>query len=269
MNLLVNVNFLFITIVSSFSILSCQGQVKDKPKESIPQQDKVKPTSNSIVEYYGKNKGNDQPSKSIGTVSSGSLVNAKLIPFKGSNFNYFDSSSYLNGRAYLNEKTLKTLIGAFAKLKDEVPNRNFCVMECSNKNGGKLFPHRTHQNGLSVDFMMPLIKDHKAYYKLDSMGGNHYWLTFDSQGKYSEDKSISIDFDLVAHHILLLDDEARKNGLKISKVIINTEMKDELYATDYGKKIKAKNIYVVQSLTPLINSLHDDHYHIDFEEIKL
>jgi len=51
----------------------------------------------------------------------------------------------------------------------------------------------------------------------------------------------------------------------LSKVIINTDLKDELFATKFGKVLKTSGIYLVQKLSPLINSLHDDHYHIDFD----
>ncbi len=139
-------------------------------------------------------------------------------------------------------------------------------MECSNEHGGKLFPHRTHQNGLSVDFMMPLTQGGKAYYGLDDLEKDHYWLEFDNDGNYSKDKSVAIDFDLMVQHILLLDQQARENGLKVSKVIIKIELKDEMFATSYGEKLKSSGVYVVKSLTPMINALHDEHYHIDFEE---
>ena len=83
-------------------------------------------------------------------------------------------------------------------------------------------------------------------------------------GKYVKDKSVRVDFNLVAKHILQIDASARKEGYRVKKVIIKIEFKDDLYATKYGKKLKAKGIYVVMGLTPKINALHDDHYHIDF-----
>lgn len=228
-------------------------------------QNKGLDNKNKIEKYYQENKGDNRPSRSTGTVSNGTLQNGKLIPFEGNNYQYFDTSSYLNDRAFVSDKVKKVLLDTYKELEREVPGRKFYIMECSDKNGGKIFPHRTHQNGLSVDFMVPLVKNGKAYYGLDNLGAVHYWLDFDKGGKYSKDKTISIDFDLVAQHILLLEGNARKNGLKISKVIIKTDLKDELFASKYGQKLKESNVYIVKSLTPLINSLHDDHYHIDFE----
>lgn len=141
-------------------------------------------------------------------------------------------------------------------------------MECSLQEGGQLPPHRTHQNGLSIDFMTPLIKNNQPYYKLDDMGFSHYLLGFDNNGKYAKDTSITIDFDLIAHHILLLQKHASKNGLRIKKVIFKMELKDELFDSFYGKRLKQSGIYITKHLTPFINSLHDDHYHIDFELIN-
>ena len=138
-------------------------------------------------------------------------------------------------------------------------------MECSHQHGGKLYPHRTHQNGMSVDFMMPKLKDNKPYYGLDNLGAQHYMLTFDQNGKYSKDPSIEIDFNTIALHILELQSAAKKNGMSIAKVIIHTGIKDELFATEKGKILKQSEIYVVRNLSPLINSIHDDHFHIDFK----
>ena len=128
-----------------------------------------------------------------------------------------------------------------------------------------MFPHKTHQNGLSVDFMTPLVKDGKSYYDLDTLGADHYFLDFDDNGKYIDDPSISIDFNLVAQHILLLDYVANKFNAKIEKVIIKIELKDDLFATEFGKILKKKDVYVVKKLSPIVNMLHDDHYHIDFK----
>lgn len=246
--------------------MTCQwadASKQEKNSEVIPQ-DSVK--KKSVVEnYYEHNKGDSSKSESLGTVSKGSLKNGKLLPFEGENFHYFDTVSYLAGRAFLNDQLLASVLEYYSELAYTYPNRHFCIMECSNKHGGEIAPHRTHQNGLSIDFMIPLAKQNQPYYALDSLGKNHYLLNFNNSGQYDKDTSVSIDFDLVAAQILTLDKVARLHGLKISKVIIKTEFKDELFATENGNRLKNSNIYLVQSLTPLINSLHDDHFHVDFE----
>jgi penicillin-insensitive murein endopeptidase len=226
-------------------------------------QDWVK-VDEEIMTYTQLHALNDSASISVGTVNAGELKHGKLFPFKGDNFFYFDKGSYLAGRAFLNGFVRSSVLETFDSLYKIMPTRYFGVMECSNEHGGEMQPHKTHQNGLSVDFMMPLLKDDLPYYGLDSIGLIHYLLDFDDAGKYKKDPSVSVDFNLMARQILLLDFFAKKVGLKIFKVIVKIEFKDELFMTEYGKLLKASDIYVVQGLTPTINALHDDHFHVDF-----
>lgn len=223
----------------------------------------TEPVDPRILAHYQESL-HTKSSLAKGTVSDGSLENGYMVPFKGDNYRYFDEISYVSDRAFLHEKVLNTALGAYKELNKLHPNRKFVIMECSNKNGGKIYPHRTHQNGLSIDFMSPLIKDGKPYYDLDILGGRHYLLDFDAQGRYLKDLSVKIDFEMMAQHIWQLHQQGKKNGVKIKKVILNTNLKDDLFATATGKILKNSGIYFVQALRPLINSLHDDHYHIDF-----
>jgi penicillin-insensitive murein endopeptidase len=243
-------------------ILSCKAQ------NSTSKSTNNLPKDTYLERFILENQNDSTPSISKGTVSNGQLENGKIVPYKGKNFRYFDSTSYVNSRGYLNHLVLQSIVETYKELEIKSPSEFFTVMECSNKNGGKIYPHRTHQNGLSVDFMTPLIKDGKPYYSLDSLGAQHYLLEFDNNGNYTEDKTISINFDLMALHILTLNQIALNNNLKISKVILKTELKDELFNSKYGKELAASGIYFAKQLTPIINQLHDDHYHIDFEITK-
>lgn len=244
-----------------FTFVSCSAQTKSTIPDSI---DKEEQALSEVDAHFLLNDTISEASASIGSVSNGSLKNGRIVPFSGANFHYFDTTSYLADRGFTNEKVLKTILEAYSELETLLPGQHFCLMECSHKHGGKLYPHRTHQNGLSVDFMMPKLKDSKPYYELDDLGAQHYMLTFDKNGKYSEDQTISLDFNTIALHILQLQSAAKNQRLSIEKVIINTDLKDELFATENGKILKASGIYIVQNLSQLINSLHDDHFHVDF-----
>ncbi|OFZ67664.1 MAG: hypothetical protein A3D92_23930 [Bacteroidetes bacterium RIFCSPHIGHO2_02_FULL_44_7] len=61
-----------------------------------------------------------------------------------------------------------------------------------------------------------------------------------------------------------LEKAARKNNMKIEKVIWKMELLDELLASEHGKHLAKSGIYITRQLEPLINSLHDDHFHVDF-----
>lgn len=230
--------------------------------------DSANAKSFEIESYYSVNKGNGLPSYSKGTTGNGSLENGKLVPFEGKNFKYFDTTSYLSGRAYLHEQVLNAILEAYTELSRHCASRTFYIMECSNKTGGEMFPHRTHQNGLSVDFMVPKIKNGETWSGLDTIGKDHYWLQFNNEGRYTEDSEVTIDFDMMALHILELNKTAQNNGLKISKVIFKIELKDLLFSTENGKILEKSGIYFAQSLSPLINELHDEHYHVDFEILQ-
>ena len=120
----------------------------------------------SIPELIYKNKGK---SKSIGKIGSGKLENAWLIPYSGENFKYFSFISYyLMKNGYLHSKVHDTLLGAYKICEKTCPETYFRLMECANKKGGKMAIHNTHQNGMSVDFMVPKIKNGKP----SRMGSN-------------------------------------------------------------------------------------------------
>jgi len=262
-------NLMLITLIL-FPVLmhSCNiGQAKTDIPSSIISEKEPNPDSLETIEYYANNSKVTKPSHVIGTVSKGKLNHGKLFPFYGDNFSYFDSRSYLNHRAFTSDAVLSTILASYQDMKSIADKRHFYLMELSNKEGGQIYPHRTHQNGLSADFMMPMLKDNAPYIGLDTLGIDHYWLKFNNKGEYSEDKSVKVDFELIAKHILNLEKNARKNGLKISKVIIKIEFKDELFSSAAGQRLKNSGIYVVQNLSKLINDIHDDHYHIDFKKV--
>lgn len=246
---------------------SAQNSTVERESPDTNVQDEVVELS-EIDLYMADNVPNAKTSILHGTVSNGSIENSRLIPFTGKNFHYFDTNSYLLGRAFAHKDVVETLLDVYALLDSLVPDREFCVMESANEHGGKLFPHRTHQNGMSIDLMMPKTSKGRPDYSLDGLGAHHYLLEFDKEGYSKENSQIKIDFNTIALHILLLDKRAREHDLKINKVIINTDLKDELFATEHGKELKKSGIYIVQNLTKIINDIHDDHYHIDFEIVN-
>lgn len=220
----------------------------------------------SIPQIFHTNAGE---SISIGTYNKGSLQNSYLLPRKGLNYichSWF--SYYILGREYLHSDVYNTVLETYAELQERNPGRTYVYMESSNKKGGRIYPHRTHQNGLSIDFMSPLIdKNGKPkYYRY--LGIFRYALNFDSLSRLTWNSKVSIDCNAMAEHILLLQKHAKKHNLRITKVIFNTNLQSILFATKYGKQLKKSGIYITQNLTPLLNKLHDDHYHVDFEQIK-
>jgi penicillin-insensitive murein DD-endopeptidase len=138
-------------------------------------------------------------------------------------------------------------------------------MECTRKHGGHMLIHWTHQNGRSVDFMVPKKRDDHDKPWSNHAGLVHYLLQFNKEGQFSLNRKTSIDFESMAKHILALDDAARQNGLHIHKILFNTHMHDELFSSPAGRELQQRDIRIVSHLSDLVNRYHDDHYHVDFE----
>ena len=217
----------------------------------------------SVPEILHKNKGK---TISSGSVRDGKLENGYLLPYRGANFAYFSPMSYyLLDNAYCHHAVHKTIVEAYQICEATCPGIDFRLMETSNKDGGRMHLHRTHQNGYSADFMIPKIRNGEQSGVLDWIGLSHYLLGFDNDGVSTLSDGISLDLETTAKHILALDDAAAKNGLKIRKVILKIALKDDFYATPSGQQVRARGIYIVRNLSKIVDDLHDDHYHVDFE----
>ena len=217
----------------------------------------------SIPEMTHTNAGT---SESIGSVREGKLHNGWLMPFEGKNFRYFSRFSYyILNNAYVNSKVYDVLMDAYASCETSCPGKEFVLMECTRKRGGRMLIHWTHQNGTSVDFMVPTKRADGKSSLSNKAGMFHYLFQYNHEGKFTLSPKTEIDFETMATHILALDDAAKKHGLGIHKILFNTNLQDELYNTVAGKELKARDIRIKPVLSDLINRYHDDHYHVDFD----
>jgi penicillin-insensitive murein endopeptidase len=205
-------------------------------------------------------------SESIGTVREGKLRHGWLMPFEGKNFRYFSRFSYyILNNAYVNSKVFDVLMEAYAACETSCPGKEFVLMECTRKRGGRMLIHWTHQNGTSVDFMVPTKRVDGKSSLSNKAGMFHYLLQYNTEGKFTLSPKTEIDFETMAKHILALDDAVQKHGLHIHKLLFNTNLQDELYATEAGKELKRRDVRIKPVASDLINRYHDDHYHVDFE----
>lgn len=89
-----------------------------------------------------------------------------------------------------------------------------------------------------------------------------YSETFDSAGveKLADGTFRYIDFDVIADHLLALDQQARKRGGKIWRVILAPNLQDDLFRTKRGQLVRKRLKFNRNAAW----SRHDDHYHVDF-----
>lgn len=214
----------------------------------------------AIPELLHQNEGK---SRAMGSPGKGTIENAWLIPYFGKNYRYFSPLSYfVLNRGYAHHRVHNAILEAYETCETTCPEALFRLMECGNKHGGEMWPHRTHQAGLSADFMLPKKLNNTPLRMLDHLGVWHYALQTDKSGNYTS--RVTVDFETMGRHLIALDDAARKNGIRIKKVILKIDLKDDFFKTASGKKVKARGIYFARSLPKLVDDLHDDHYHVDF-----
>lgn len=206
-----------------------------------------------FIEYESK-----APSKSKGTRVDGSLLNGKRLPSSGPNFETYSRLLSAVGRTCVHEKVRAAVVGSYALVYEKAPELRFVYGETGWCRGGEFWPHRTHQNGLSVDFMVP-VRRGEAVDTIPStiIDGWGYKTDFTAPGRYGE---FEIDYEAMALHLLALDESARQNGLTIDRVIFAPDLQAELKKAKRGKKV----LRTFDFNEDPVWVRHDDHYHVDF-----
>ena len=205
--------------------------------------------------------GDNQPeSICYGTAAKGRLDHGVKLPVKGNNFATYSRVLSGVGRTYVHSKVHEVIVNAYKSLEATHPDKHFVYGETGWKTGGRFKPHKTHQNGLSVDFMVPVIDAKGLSIPLPTSPFNKYGynIEFDPNGRSD---NYAIDFESMAAHIKTLHIEAQKAGITIWRVIFDPDLQPLLYRTKEGKYLR-ENIQIPKKKSWV---RHDDHYHVDFE----
>ena len=194
-----------------------------------------------------------------GTTKKGRLENGVQLPAEGKNFTSYGMIPVKAGRTYVHSKVKQVVVDAYASLLKQYPDRIFKYAETGFKNGGQFKPHKTHQNGLSIDFMVPVLNKQGVSVHLPTHPLNRYGydIEFDKKGIYGE---FSLDFEALGAHMVALHKAALKNGIKLWRIIFDPALQAYLYQSSHGDYIK-KNIPIPKKRSWV---RHDEHYHVDF-----
>lgn len=194
-----------------------------------------------------------------GTTSNGSLENGVQLPSEGNNFESYSNVARLAGRTYVHSSVYNIVVAAYSDLEREQPNKVYKYAETGFKDGGQFSPHKTHRNGLSVDFMVPVVNSIGESVHLPTNPFNKfgYNIEFDNSGHYEDFK---IDYEAMAAHIVALHREAKKLGYDIWRVIFAPELHPNLFKTKYGVYLKENIQFSIKRSWVR----HDEHYHVDF-----
>ena len=200
-----------------------------------------------------------QNSTCYGTTSNGHLEHGVQLPAEGANFVGYSTVAQLAGRTYVHSSVKGIMLAAYKDLEKDQPNKVYKYAETGFENGGQFKPHKTHRNGLSVDFMSPVIDEnnvsvHLPTHPLNKFG---YDIEFDKDDEY---EGLSIDYEAIAAHIVALHKQAKAAGYDLWRVIMAPELQPNLFTTPYGPYLKEHIMFS----TKLSWVRHDEHYHVDF-----
>jgi penicillin-insensitive murein endopeptidase len=194
----------------------------------------------------------------IGTPSNGHIYNAVSLPAQGKNFRPYTPLGHQLGLTFVHATVRDIVVASYGDLEREQPSVEFIYGETGLRHGGPMPPHRTHENGTSVDFMVPVRSPGGRPATLPRSTANRfgYDLEFDGNGRSGE---LRIDFDAIASHLYRLDQHARKRGAGIARVIFDPGLSRKLFEAPAGPRLRALPFMKTK---PWVR--HDEHYHVDF-----
>jgi penicillin-insensitive murein DD-endopeptidase len=198
-------------------------------------------------------------SKCYGTTANGKIDGAVQLPSRGANFSAYSDAGVAIGRTYVHQKVSETVVAAYRELEQMSPDSKFVYGETGWKNGGPFKPHRTHQNGLSVDFFVP-VRDRRGQSTVLPTNVTNkfgYEIEFDADARFGE---YEIDFNALSAHLYVLDQTAKRFDTPIRLVIFEPSYLPRLLKTQHGPYLRA-NIAFMQKPAWV---KHDEHYHVDF-----
>lgn len=198
-------------------------------------------------------------SQCFGTVSNGRLESSVALPTHGSNFSPYSRLAVTAGRTHVHATVADVVTAAYAELARQTPEVHYVYGETGWPSGGRFKPHRTHQNGLSVDFFVPVRDAAGRSVTLPTPVGERfgYDIEFDAQGRWGEYR---IDFAALAEHLYQLHRAAADRGIGLALVIVDKPFLPRLFDTPRGAYLRQHLNFMKGR--PWVR--HDEHYHVDF-----
>ncbi|MEP7155547.1 MAG: penicillin-insensitive murein endopeptidase [Betaproteobacteria bacterium] len=195
----------------------------------------------------------------FGTTANGKLEGAVRLPPEGNNFSAYSDAGASIGRTYVHGKVAAIVTAAYRALESASPGTRFVYGETGWKSGGSFKPHRSHQNGLSVDFFVPVKNGAGKSVPLPTGISNKfgYAIEFDASARYDQ---FNIDFEAIGEHLFQLHAAAATRGASIKLVIFDPPYLPKLFATRHGEFLKS-NLSFMKGKAWV---RHDEHYHVDF-----
>ena len=193
-----------------------------------------------------------------GTPGHGRLQDGVQLPVSGNNFAAYTPMGAQLGRTWVHASVAQALLAAWQQLETAAPGVTYVYGETGHAAGGPMPPHRTHEAGISVDFMVPVrdLKGQSVRLPATALNKFGYAWEFDGAGKAD---GLTIDYEALGAHLLALDRAGKQAHAPIQRVIFDPRLMEHLFKTQYGVALRALPF---MRQKPWIR--HDEHYHVDF-----
>ncbi|MDQ2823306.1 MAG: replication initiation protein [Pseudomonadota bacterium] len=162
------------------------------------------------------------------------------------------------GRNWVHAPVAQAMLAAYRQLEGSTPGVTYVYGETGLAAGGPIKPHRTHEAGISVDFMVPVRDAAGRSVPLPASARNKfgYAWEFDAAGKAA---GLTIDFEALGEHLYQLALAGKQLNAPIGRVIFDSRYRNQLLTTRHGAFLRTLPF---MQQTPWIR--HDEQYHVDF-----
>ncbi len=195
----------------------------------------------------------------FGTTSEGRLETGWRLPTSGPNYTAYSTIGVLAGRTSVHSRVHRVLLSAYAALAESSPRTVFMYAETGKRKGGPFPPHKTHQNGLSVDHMVPMRDAGGRSVHLPTSPFNRlgYDIDLDSRGRHGD---LALDSLAMTELLYELHRASLAEGVEIWRVIFDPQLQPLLHDSPRWPYLE-KHLEFSRRLSWV---RHDEHFHVDF-----
>lgn len=185
-------------------------------------------------------------------------MNGVSLPLSGPNFSAYSYLGWQLGRVHVHSKVHAVLLQTFSSLESAAPEKVFVYGETGWASGGRIRPHKTHRNGLSVDLMVPVMRNGESV-PLPTSAFNRfgYDLEFSDRGSLGDHQ---IDWEALGLWLRELHRSAQRHGAPIRRVIFEVPLQQRLFKSTHGAYLRNNITFSTKQAWVR----HDEHFHVDF-----
>ncbi len=192
---------------------------------------------------------------------------AYKLPYRGENYKFYGTLKFhISGKAFVNNKVYNSFTEAQHLTEKYIPGFYIRLLRASGKKQGRLNPYKSEICGNRLVYMCPMKKQDRRIKYYWRTGLFRFFYHFNSSG-ISGNNKLSVDFETLAHYLLILDEAAGFYGLRIKSVTIKRRFIKALYQTPSGNALQNRDIRFVKYLSRKKNRRYEELFLVEFEAL--